>query len=97
VLRGSLSNAEAVVAGLRPGFRACYTRGLDKYPDAEGRVRLVLHVGPNGEVTSVDATGGTLPAEIVGCMASRARLAQFTPPEGGSAAVVVPVMLDRQD
>lgn len=94
----ALPGAERVVAGLRPGFHRCYQRGLDKYPDAEGGVRLVLHVGPNGEVSNVDASpSGNLPGEIVSCMVSRARMAQFSAPEGGSAAVVVPITVRKQN
>ncbi len=94
---GVLPNAEAVMAGLRAGFHRCYQRGLDDYPDASGGVRLTLHVGPNGEVQGVDAVpSGGLPGSIVSCMQSRASVARFESPQGGSALVVVPVSVTRQ-
>jgi hypothetical protein len=98
ITRGGLPGAEGVVAGLRPGFHACYQRALDKYPDAQGSVRLVLHVGSNGEVSNVDASpSGNMPGELVSCLVRRAGFAQFSAPEGGSAAVVVPVTVKKQN
>jgi hypothetical protein len=88
--------AEAAVYGMRAGIRQCYMRGLEKYPDAEGGVRLALHVGPNGEVQNVIASSSGLPGEIVSCIANRARAAQFGEPEGGSAVVTVPIQLRKQ-
>lgn len=94
---GSVSNAARVVAGMRAGFRACYQRGLNENPDAQGNIRLTIKVGPGGEVTGVTATpSGNLPPSVVACVQSRARAAQFDAPEGGSAAIVVPVTFVKQ-
>lgn len=94
---GRVDGAARVVAGLRAGFRHCYLRGLDLSPDAEGRVRLTLRVGPNGEVQSVGAApSGNLPGSMVSCVRARAAGAQFSPPEGGSAVVDVPVIFRNQ-
>lgn len=94
---GSVSNAARVVAGMRAGFRACYQRGLNENPDAQGNIRLTIRVGPGGEVTGVTATPtGSLPASVVSCVQSRAKAAQFDAPEGGSAAIVVPVTFVKQ-
>lgn len=91
---GVVSNAAQVVAGMRPGFRSCYNRGLAQYPDAEGSIQLTIRVGPGGEVTGVSA-GSSMPGLIVNCVAARARAAQFDAPEGGSAVVQVPVHLRK--
>ncbi len=94
---GSVSNAARVVAGMRAGFRACYMRGLNENPDAQGNIRLSIKVGPGGEVTGVTATpSGSLPASVVACVQARARAAQFDAPEGGSAAIMVPVTFVKQ-
>ena len=94
---GNVSNAARVVAGMRAGFRACYMRGLNENPDSQGNIRLSIRVGPGGEVTSVTATpSGTLPASVVSCVQARAKAAQFDPPEGGSAAITVPVTFVKQ-
>lgn len=94
---GTVSNAARVVAGMRAGFRACYNRGLQENPDAQGSIRLTIRVGPGGEVQGVGASpSGNLPGSVVGCVQSRASAAQFAPPDGGSAVIVVPVTFVKQ-
>ncbi len=97
VAGGSVGNASSVVAGLRAGFRACYNRALATDPDASGKIDLKLRIGPGGEVTGVAAsTSGNIPAGVVNCVRGRAKSARFSPPEGGSAVVSVPVSFVKQ-
>ncbi len=97
VAGGSISNAARVIAAMRPAFRACFQKGLDQNPDAQGSVRLAIKVGPGGEVSSVQATpSGNLPPGVVDCVTTRAKRAQFDPPEGGAAVVQVPVTFVKQ-
>lgn len=94
---GSVSNANSVVAGMRAGFRRCYQKALGENPDIEGSVRLMIKVGPGGEVSGVTATpSGNLPASVVSCVQARARSGQFAPPDGGSAVIQVPVTFVKQ-
>jgi hypothetical protein len=94
---GQVSDASRVVAGMRAGFRACYNRGLSENPDIQGSIRLSIRVGPGGEVQGVSASqSGNLPGSVVACVQSRASTAQFSPPEGGSAVIVVPVTFVKQ-
>lgn len=94
---GNVSNAARVVAGMRAGFRSCYNRGLAENPDAQGSIRLSIRVGPGGEVQGVTASAsGNLPGSVASCVQSRAQAAQFDPPEGGSAVIVVPVSFVKQ-
>jgi hypothetical protein len=89
---GVVSNAARVVSGMRAGFRACYQRGLRESPDAEGRIQLTLQIGPTGEVTAVaPVASGNLPATVLDCVTTRARLAQFAAPDDGAALIQVPV------
>lgn len=89
---GAVSDAAAVVAGLRAGFRRCYREALDEAPDAAGGVRVTIQVGPNGTVTGVTTqSSGSLPGSLASCVAARTRGASFQPPEGGAAVIVVPV------
>jgi hypothetical protein len=97
VAGGSVGNAASVVAGMRAGFRSCYNRGLATNPDASGKIDLKLRVGPGGEVTGVAAsTSGNLPESVVSCVKARAKSARFSPPDGGSAVVSVPVSFVKQ-
>ena len=97
VAGGTVSNASRVVAGMRAGFRACYNRGLQVNPDAQGSIRLTIRVGPGGEVQGVSAgASGNLPGSVVSCVRARASAAQFDKPEGGSAVINVPVSFVKQ-
>lgn len=97
VAGGTVGNAASVVAGMRAGFRACYNRGLATNPDASGKIDLKLRIGPGGEVTGVAAaTSGNLPESVVSCVKGRARSGRFSPPDGGSAVVSVPVSFVKQ-
>lgn len=94
---GNVSDASRVVAGMTAGFRRCYNQSLEQNPDAAGSIRLAIKVGPGGEVASVTATpSGNLPASVVTCVQARAKAAQFSPPDGGSAVINVPVTFVKQ-
>jgi TonB family protein len=94
---GAVSNADRVVAGMRAGFRACYNRGLASNPDLQGSVRIVATIGPNGEVSGATSQGGSsLGDEVVQCVIRRVKSANFSPPEGGRATVVIPVTFALQ-
>ncbi|MBN2195618.1 MAG: AgmX/PglI C-terminal domain-containing protein [Polyangiaceae bacterium] len=93
---GNVSDASRVVAGMRAGFRACYQRELASNPDAEGSIRLTIRVGPGGEVQGVSAAASGNLGSAVGCVQARASAAQFSPPDGGSAVVTVPVTFVKQ-
>jgi hypothetical protein len=94
---GSVSNAERVVAGMKAGFRACYNRGLASNPDLQGSVKITAKIGPNGEVISATPAGGAgLGDEVVQCLVRRVQSANFNPPEGGGASIVIPITFALQ-
>jgi hypothetical protein len=93
---GSVANASSVVAGMAAGFRRCYNKGLQEDPNMKGSVRITARIGPNGEVTSVSPSGSGLSGSVVSCVAARVSSAQFAPPEGGGATVVIPVTFVSQ-
>lgn len=95
---GPVPDAGRVVAGMTAGFRRCYNLGLSREdPTMKGTVRVTARIGPNGEVLSATASGGgTLSPTVIGCIRSRVASAQFSPPEGGGAALVIPVSLIPQ-
>ncbi len=91
---GVVSDAARVVAGMRGGFHACYRQALLVNPDARGHVQLVMTVAPNGSVSNATASlSGNLPGTVSGCVQRRAYAAQFSPPQGGQARVVVPITM----
>jgi hypothetical protein len=94
---GSVANASAVVAGMAAGFRRCYNKGLSEDPNMKGSVRITAKIGPNGEVLGASPSGGGgLSGTVISCVAARVSSAQFAPPEGGGATVVIPVTFVSQ-
>lgn len=94
---GSVANASSVVAGMGAGFRRCYSKGLQENPEMKGSVRITAKIGPNGEVLSASPSGGGgLSGTVISCVAARVASAQFAPPEGGGATIVIPVSFTSQ-
>jgi hypothetical protein len=94
---GQVANASSVVAGMAAGFRRCYNKGLSEDPSMKGSVRITAKIGPNGEVLSASPSGGGgLSGTVIGCVTARVSSAQFSPPEGGGATVVIPVTFVSQ-
>ena len=92
-----VSDAERVVAGLRPRFRSCYNKGLAQDPGMSGSVTIVTKVAPNGEVTTADAssTNGLSP-DVVACIQKVVKNAQFTGPGGSGSTINIPVKFVQQ-
>ncbi len=93
----SVANASSAVARLRGRFKRCYQAGLNHNPEMAGSVSLVARVGPNGEVTSVGGSASGPLSKIVPCLKAVVRSAAFSPPEGGSAVIVIPISFLRSD
>lgn len=94
---GAVSNASSVVASMGAGFRRCYNRGLQEDPAMKGSVRITAKIGPNGEVLSASPSGVSgLSGSVVSCVVARVQSAQFAPPEGGGATIVIPVSFVSQ-
>lgn len=89
---GQVSNAAQVVAGMRAAFRDCYRQELAVDRDYEGKVRLKIHVGAEGKVTTVAGVAIPPRDSLVTCMKNAVFfLAKFNPPEGEIAVIGVPV------
>ena len=92
-----VSGADRVIAGLRPGFRACYNTGLQADPTMSGKVTISVKIGPNGEVSSADVASNTgLSDGVANCIARKLRNAQFDAPGGGGSVMQVPVTFVQQ-
>ena len=92
-----VSDADRVVAGLRPRFRACYQTGLNSDPTMSGKVTISAKIGPNGEVSDASiASNSGLSASVAACMANVVKRAQFNAPGGGGSTLQIPVTMVQQ-
>ena len=94
VAGGTVANANTVVAGMAAGFRRCFNKGLQEDPAMKGTVRVTAKIGKGGEVVSATpSASGTLSKTVVDCVSARISSAQFSPPVGGLATLVIPVSM----
>ncbi len=92
-----VANAERTIAGLRPGFRSCYNKGLANDPSMAGKIVLAIKIAPNGEVQDVSKVGGSgLASDVEQCIIKKARNASFDAPGGSGSTVQVPVTFVKQ-
>lgn len=76
----TVGNVERLVAGLRPGGRACYRRELARDPTLSGKVTYAITLDPSGAVTSVtEKQGGTIDAQVSQCLQAKIKKAVFDP------------------
>ena len=89
---GSVPSDARVLAGMRPGMKACFNQILNQDPTtADGRVTLTVAIAANGEVDSVTPSATTLPPPDVACVSRRVRNVQFDAPGGAGRTLVIAV------
>jgi hypothetical protein len=89
---------ELAVEATHRDFRSCYRQGLVRYPTQDGRVAIVLRIGPNGRVAKVESYAACeLAPESIACMYGVARRLRFPPPPGGSDTVTIPATFTSRD
>ena len=96
VAGGKVANASSVVARMRGRFRNCYNSGLKTNPEMAGSATLTAKIGPNGEVLSVGGGASGNLSAIVPCLKAVVRSGAFSPPEGGSAFISIPITFVKQ-
>lgn len=91
-------DADAVIAKNRWRFKACYTTALKIDKNAGGTVRVKVHVGSTGEVTSAEAETSTLDPVLTRCLVDAFPPMQFPEPvpAGETATFTVPVVLSAK-
>jgi hypothetical protein len=90
-----ISNADSVVASLRPKFRLCYQQGLQADPSMAGKVVISAKVDPNGSVVSADVGSGTgLSTAVTTCLAGVVKDATFSPPGGTGSTLQIPITFE---
>jgi hypothetical protein len=93
-----VSDADRVIAGLRPRFRSCYQTGLNVDPNMEGKVTISAKVGPNGEVESASVSSNSgLSSAVAACIAGHVKRAQFSAPGGSGSNLSIPVTFKKQN
>lgn len=95
---GHVPGAESVVAGMAPGFRRCYNKGLLDDATMKGSVRILAKIGPNGDVVSATPSGasGSLSGAVISCVVARVGSAHFSPPDDGGATLEIPASFQTQ-
>lgn len=85
--------AERSVAAMRPRFRACYQKGLQRDRKMQGKVVVSLLVASDGSVEKTDVRSNTgLSPEVTACILHVLKASTFNPPGPGNTAVLdVPV------
>ena len=92
----AISDADRVIASLRPKFKACYQTGLNADPSLSGKVVITAKIAPTGEVDSANPTENTLNASVGACIARAVRNAQFAAPGGTGSTLRIPVTFVQQ-
>lgn len=89
---------ELAVEATHREFRSCYRKGLVRHPTQDGRVAIVLRIGPSGHVAKVESYGACeLAPESIACMYGVARRLRFPPPPSGSDTVTIPATFTSRD
>lgn len=92
------STTELAVEATHRDFRACYRKGLVHDPTTEGRVAIVIRIGPDGRVAKVEELAGcAISVEAIACMKSAAGRLRFPPPQGGSETVTIPSVFTARE
>lgn len=92
------STTELAVEATHRDFRACYRKGLVHDPTTEGRVAIVIRIGPDGRVARVEEMAGcAISVEAIACMKSAAGRLRFPPPAGGSESVIIPAVFTARE
>lgn len=84
---------ELAVQATHREFRSCHRRQLVRQGSEEGRVAIVLRVGPDGRVARVEEYAACeLAPEAISCMKASAARLRFPPPPSGSDTITIPAV-----
>ena len=84
---------DRAIADTRESFRTCYNHGLVYDPTQDGHVAIVLRIGSDGRVASVESWGACeIVSQTIDCMRVAAKKLRFVPPAGGSDTVTIPAV-----
>jgi hypothetical protein len=87
------SPTDRAIADTRDSFRTCYNHGLVYDPTQDGHVAIVLRIGGDGRVASVESWGACeIVTQTIDCMRVAAKKLRFWPPSSGSETVTIPAV-----
>jgi hypothetical protein len=87
----AVAGSDAVMAELRPNFRACYTRNGNNNARPQGRLVFIAKVAADGSVSSVTSSQvQNIGGRVVTCMTDIMKGARFKAP-GRAATLELPV------
>lgn len=90
--------AEQAIEATHRDFRSCFRKTLVRDPAQDGRVAIVLRVGPDGKVAQVESYAACeLAPDAIACMKHVGSRLRFDPPPGGSATITIPVSFTSRD
>ena len=79
-------------------LRSCFRKALVRHPTQDGRVALVLRVGPDGRVAKVEEHAACeLAPEAIACMKATVARLRFPPPPGGQDTITIPAVFTSRD
>ncbi len=70
-----------------PDIHRCYQRRLDERPTLQGKLYVILYIGPDGRVMGT-TTSGMQDAEMVRCILPLVRKWEFNKPQSGGKLMV---------
>jgi hypothetical protein len=89
---------ELAIEATHRDFRGCYRKGLVHDPTQDGRVAIVLRVGPDGRVAKVEEYAACdISPDSIACMKQVASQLRFPPPPGGSDVITIPAVFTSRD
>ena len=87
---------QSVLSRIAPQARACYQQGLARNPSQQGKVTIVAHIGPSGDVESVSVQNQGLDTGTASCIAGRVRAAHFKTGGANGTTVGIPFIFMQQ-
>lgn len=92
------TTTEQAIEATHRDLRSCYRKGLVHAPTQDGRVGLVLRIGPDGKVARVESYAACeLAPESLACMEGVVGRLRFPPPAGGADTLVIPAVFTSRD
>ena len=87
-------NLQRTLRRKRSDIERCYERALAGDPELSGRILVEFTIGTDGRVSSASLRENTVGSAVGSCVEGRVRRWRFDPPEGGTATVRVPYILE---